>query len=52
MKINTSELLQRVELLETQLRHQSVPIVQAKKANPGAALMGIALLLALLTGPH
>lgn len=50
LKLKPSELLQQVELLETQLRLQGVPIVEAKKANPAAALMGIALLLALLTG--
>lgn len=43
-----SEVLRRVELLEQQLSTQDVPIVEAKKANPAGALVGIALLLALL----
>lgn len=48
LRMKPSELLRRVELLEAQLWRQGVPIVEAKKANPAAALMGIALLLALL----
>lgn len=43
-----SEVLRRVELLEQQLSAQNVPIVEAKKANPAGALVGVALLLALL----
>lgn len=48
LKMKPSELLHRVELHEVQLERQGVPIVEAKKTNPAAALMGIALLLALL----
>lgn len=48
LKMKPSELMQRVEFHEEQLKSQGVPIVEAKKENPAAALMGIALLLALL----
>lgn len=50
LRMRPSELLRRVELHESQLTREGVPIVEAKKANPTAALMGIALLLALLAG--
>lgn len=43
-----SELLRRMELHEAQLGRQGVPILIAKKVNPAAALMVIALLPALL----
>jgi transcriptional regulator with XRE-family HTH domain len=48
LRLKPSELLQRVERHEEQLERQGVPIVEAKKENPAAALMGIALLLAIL----
>ncbi len=49
LKLAPSEVLRRVEHLEDQLSKQDVPIVEAKKTNPAGALVGIALLLALLS---
>lgn len=49
LDMEPSEVLRRVEGLEKQLSQQSVPIVEAKKSNPAGALIGIALLLALLS---
>ncbi|XHS79309.1 helix-turn-helix domain-containing protein [Burkholderiaceae bacterium UC74_6] len=49
LKMTPSEVLRRVEVLEEQLSKQNVPVVEAKKANPAGALVGIALLLALLS---
>ena len=45
-----SKLMARVEELEMQLVRNRVSIVEAKKANPAAALMGVALLLAIIAG--
>lgn len=48
LRMRPSELLRRMELHEAQLGRQGVPILIAKKVNPAAALMVIALLPALL----
>jgi transcriptional regulator with XRE-family HTH domain len=44
-----SLLLQSVEAFEAQLCSQGVGIMEEKKANPAAALLGIGVLLALLS---
>ena len=48
LKMAPSEVLRKVEVLEQQLSEQNIPIVEAKKTNPAGALVGIALLVALL----
>ena len=48
--IAPSRLLAEVEAREADLRAQGVAIVAEKRSNPAAALIGLAILAALLSG--
>ena len=46
--MSVSELMKRVEVYEQRLAAQAIQIVPEKKSNPAAALIGLAILAALL----
>jgi transcriptional regulator with XRE-family HTH domain len=48
LSVTPAQLLADVQLKEEQLRLQNVAIVQEKRANPAAAIIGIAILGAIL----
>lgn len=50
LSLSVGDLLRRVEVLEQQLQRANVQVVAEKRTNPAAALIGLAILAALLKG--
>lgn len=50
LNLSVAELLERVDAFERRLQQANVEVVAEKRTNPAAALIGLAILAALLRG--